>query len=80
MKKKFGGGFFSKGDFSWEGGGTLPQSYTVKENPISSAVSEILWHGQTNRQTFCYFIIRIMNYTLINHRGQARKIYSISMT
>ncbi len=46
-------------DFSWEGGGTLPQnsqknfpgpmrSYSVKENPIGSAVSEILWQRQTD--------------------------------
>ena len=38
------------------------RSYPVKENPIGSAVSEILWYKhkntKTNRQTSYYFIIR----------------------
>ena len=34
--------------------------YTVKENNIGSAVSEILSFKQTNIQTSCYFIIRII--------------------
>ena len=45
-------------DFSWKGGGTIPQisykpsrSYPVKESPIGSAVSEILRYTQTDRQT-----------------------------
>ena len=37
--------------------------YPVKENPIGSAVSEILWYRHTDRhtdrQTSCYFNIRI---------------------
>ena len=50
------GGIFSRGDFSWKVIGTLPKnsyileimrSYTVKENPINSAVSKILWYRQT---------------------------------
>ena len=40
------------------------RSYPVKESPIGSAVSEILRYTQTdtqtNKQTSCYFIIRII--------------------
>ena len=39
------------------------RSYLVKKNPIGSAVSEILWYKHTNtqtdKQTSCYFSIRI---------------------
>ena len=37
--------------------------YPIKENPIGSAVSEILrykhTHKHTDKQTYCYFIRRI---------------------
>ena len=33
--------------------------YTVNENHIGSAVSEILQYKQTDRQTYCYFYIII---------------------
>ncbi len=53
------------GDFSWEGGGTLPQnsykpspgpmrSYSVEEKYISSAVSEILLYRQKDILLPCY--------------------------
>ena len=35
------------------------RSYPVKENSICSAVSERLGYKQTNKQTSCYFIIKI---------------------
>ena len=41
--------FFFRGDFSWEGGGI--RSYPVKENPISSSVSEILQYKHIYKQT-----------------------------
>ena len=33
--------------------------YPVKENPINLAVSEILWYKHTDKETSCYFSIRI---------------------
>ena len=48
------GVFFSRGDFSWEDGGTFPglmRSYHVNENPIVSAVSEILRYKKANKKT-----------------------------
>ena len=48
---------FSKGDFSWESGGTIPKnsyklgpmkSYTVKKNHIGSANIELILYTQTN--------------------------------
>ena len=36
------------------------RSYPVKENQIGSAVSEILRYKHTDKQTSCYFIIRIV--------------------
>ena len=48
-------------------------SYPVKENPIVSAVSEILRykhtdkHTDTHTQTSCYFIIRIALHTIKQH-------------
>ena len=40
------------------------KSYPVKENLIGSAVSEILWYKHTDtqidKQTSCYFSIRII--------------------
>ena len=41
----------SRGDFSLEGGGTLP--YPVKENPIGSAVKEILRYKETDSVLLC---------------------------
>ena len=44
--------FLSRGDFSWEGGGTLLGHvgiYIVKENHIGSAVKEILRYTKTDR-------------------------------
>ena len=38
------------------------KSYPIKENPIGSAVSEILRYRQTDRQISCYYIIRIFMY------------------
>ena len=35
------------------------RSYPVKENPIGSAVSEILRYRHTDTQTSCYFSKRI---------------------
>ena len=36
---------------------TPMRSYPVKENPIGSAVSEILRYKQTDRQTSFYFVL-----------------------
>ena len=39
--------------------------YPVKENPIGSSVSEILRYKHTDKQTSCYFSIRIICPTLL---------------
>ena len=41
------------------------RSYPVKENPIGSAVSEILRYRYTDKHTSCYFIVRIWLYKKI---------------
>ena len=65
-----GGVIFCMGDFSWEGVViNLPRTYEklpCKEEPDRfsgyrdpSAQTDIQTDTQINRQTFCYFIIRI---------------------
>ena len=44
------------------------RSCSVMEGPIGSAVREILQYTQPDKQTFCYFIIRIGD---MRHNGQA---------
>ena len=52
--------------------------YPVEENPIGSAVSEIIrTDSQTHKQTFCYFSIRIIilysEITLYNQLDMIKK-------
>ena len=57
--------------------------YPVKENPIGSAVSEILWYRQidthTNRQTSLYFIIRIDIKIRHTDKSKYKKIGSLEV-
>ena len=44
------------------------RSYPVKENPIGSAVSEILWYKHTDKQTSCYFSILKYKFVLVENK------------
>ena len=58
------------------------RSYPVKENPIGSARSFGI-NTQTDRQTFCYFIIRIENGALTNllkKKHQSTKTFTFRLS
>ena len=46
--------------------------YTVKENPIGSAVTEILWYRHTNRQTYILLLF-YKDYILVMDTLKQRK-------
>ena len=48
---------------------SMIRNQTVQKNHIGSAVSEILRYTQTNKQTSCYFYIKILAATPLPYRG-----------